>query len=237
MHQPARACSGSDPIVLSLGSWTLKLMSSTKTNISVLTCLVVSGVLAGCASDKAPPAYHTVISYDPTRAQTFLANVPPTNAPSTRDWKTNDVVGVGYGSTGPNVGPPAPTAVGGAVSTPSGMSSGAGSGTSSAAPSAPGTIIGNPPGAGSIGTYPNAPTAPGPINTSPAITPPQTPNGINSGINSTTPFRPSTSLLYPGNATQTGLGFTNASSGVLFTNRYTAPTNPLSSPGLNVPRP
>jgi hypothetical protein len=148
-----------------------------------------------------------------------------------RDWKTNDVAGVGYGSTGPNVAPPAPTTAGGAVSTPSGMSSGAGSGTSSAAPSAPGTIIGNPPGAGSIGTYPNAPTAPGPINTSPAITAPQPA----AGGNSTTPFRPSTSLLYPGNATQTGIGFTNTSSGVLFTNRYTAPTNPLSSPGLNVP--
>jgi hypothetical protein len=207
-------------------------MSSAKTNLCFLGSIAVSAFLAGCASDNSLPPFHTVIRYDPTQAQTYVANVPPTNAPSMRDWKTNNVVGVGYGSTGPNVGPPAPTAVGGAVSTPSGMSSGAGSGTSSAAPSAPGTI-GNPPAAGSIGTYPNAPTAPGPINTSPAITPPQTPNGLNS----TTPFRPSTSLLYPGNATQTGLGFTNTGSGVLFTNRYTAPTNALSSPGLNIPRP
>jgi hypothetical protein len=209
-------------------------MSSAKTKHSVLASILLSGFLVGCAWDNSPPPYHTVIRYDPNQAHPYLSNVPPTNAPSTRDWKTNTVAGVGYGSTAPDAAPPsAPAAVGGAVSSPSGMSSGAGSGTSSPGPSAPGTIIGNPPGTGIIGTSPNAPTVPGPINTSPAITAPQAPTGLNS----TTPFRPTTSLLYPGNNTQTGIGPTNTTSGVLFTNRYIAPTNPLSSPGLTVPRP
>lgn len=93
--------------------------------------LILGGLLAGCAWDNSPPPYHTVIRYDPSRSQTFLSNNPPTNAPSTRDWKTNQVVGVGYGSTGAS----APAATGaaaggiGAASSPSGISTGSGAGT------------------------------------------------------------------------------------------------------------
>src|SRR5690242_134189 len=85
-------------------------------------------LLAGCAWDNSPPPYHTVIRYDPSRAQTFVSNVPATNAPSTQDWKTNQVTGVGYGSTGvttvPNSSATTGAAMGGAASTPSGVSYG-----------------------------------------------------------------------------------------------------------------
>ncbi len=92
--------------------------------------LMLGGLLAGCAWDNSPPPYHTVIRYDPGQSQTLLSDNPPTNTPSTKDWKTNQVVGVGYGSTGAST----PTATGasagglGAASSPSGISTGSGAG-------------------------------------------------------------------------------------------------------------
>src|ERR1051325_424570 len=79
---------------------------------------------AGCAKDTTLPPFHTSIQYDPSRSHTYLSDVPPTNAPSTRDWKTNQAVGVGYGTTG--AGAAIPNATGtaaGAASSPSGASS------------------------------------------------------------------------------------------------------------------
>src|SRR6266487_2942913 len=102
-----QTCSGPNPIVLSLGSSTLKLMSNVKTQLSILGFAVACSLMAGCAWDNSPPPYHTVIRYDPSRAQPSVSNVSQGNAPSTRDWKTNQVSGVGYGSTDPNA--PAPS--------------------------------------------------------------------------------------------------------------------------------
>jgi len=94
--------SGRNPIVLSSVSSTLKLMSNVKTKFSLFGFMAAIGFLAGCAWDNSPPPYHTVIRYDPSRAHPYISNVAPDNAPSTRDWKTNHITGVGYGSTGPN---------------------------------------------------------------------------------------------------------------------------------------
>jgi hypothetical protein len=208
-------------------------MSNVKTRFSFFAFALACSFLASCAWDNSPPPYHTVIHYDPSRAQPFASNIAPANAPSTRDWKTNQVVGVGYGSAGPVTPTTSGQAVGGAASTPSGVSSGGASGTAIPAPasSTPGTIIGNPPGTGIIGTSPiPTPTAtPGPT-TSPAISP-LSPTGPTSttgtGPNLTTPFSVS-----PQSPT-----FTNTGSGALFTNSYTAPTNSFSNPELSVPRP
>jgi hypothetical protein len=196
------------------------------------------GLLAGCAWDNSPPTYHTVIHYDPSRAHTYVSAVSATNAPSMSDWKTNQAVGVGYGSPGPSTPTTSGQAVGGAASTPSGVSYGEAAGTTTTNPTAtpssgtPGTLIGNPANTGTIGNYRTpAPTAtPGPITTSPAISPTQP----TTELNSATPFSVSPSPQTPGFGMP---GITNSGSGVLFTNRFNAPTNSFSSPGLNVPRP
>jgi hypothetical protein len=226
---------GRNPIVLPSGSSTLLLMSSLTTKLALVGFIASFGFLAGCAWDNSPPPYRSVITFDPSRAHTFLSDVPPANAPSTRDWKTNQIVGVGYGSTGPNTPATSGQAAGGAASTPSGVSYGGAGGTTtgpttSPGSGTPGTIVGNPPGTG-IGTYPTpAPTAtPGPLRTSPAISPPPPATGLNSTTPFSSPSSPSPGFSSP--------GITNSGSGALFTNRFTAPTNSFSSPGLNVPKP
>jgi len=174
---------------------------------SVVGVLVISTLVAGCAWDNSPPPYHSVISYDPSRAQTYVSTAETANSPSTSDWKTNQVVGTGYGAT--TGASPSTTggAVGGAVSSPSGVSYGGAAGTGSPAPAAPGTTVGSP------------------STTSPAINPPQPATGFNPTLSS------------PGITLQSPTGFTNTTSGVLFTNHYTAPTNTLPNPSLNIPRP
>jgi hypothetical protein len=213
----------------------VKLMSNAKTGF-ILGLIVVSGLLAGCAWDNSPPPYHSVISYDPSRAQTFVATTP--NTPSTSDWKTNQISGVGYGSAASYHAPPAAQAVGGAVSTPSGITSGGATGTSPTS-GTPGAIIGSPPSSSIIGV-PNSPTLPGPITTSPSISTPQQATIIGPSSTLSTPTTPP---QYPGLSTPTPTGFgpTNTGSGVLFTNTFRAPTNSFTSPSLNpgltTPRP
>lgn len=175
--------------------------------------------VAGCARDTTLPPFHTSIKYDHSRSDTSLSDVPPTDAPSTRDWKTNQVVGVGYGTSGPKTGVSNATGTAaGAASSPSGTNSGAASGVSSGGAGVssstavgstpgsgtPGTIMGNPPGTGTIG---GTPTTPG------------------SSLN-TTPFRSGT-LTSPGFGE---IGVTNRGSGVLFTNTITGQTNFLNRP-------
>lgn len=202
------------------------------TKITSLGFVVFCGFLAGCAWDNSPPPYHTVIHYDPSRAQTYVSAVPPANAPSLSDWKTNQVVGVGYGSPGPSTPTTSGQAVGGAASTPSGVSSGGAAGTTTTGPTptpssgTPGTVIGNP-NTGIIGTYPTpAPT--GPSSTSPAITAPPPSTGLNSPLST-----PGTSPQFPALSAPTPTGPTNTSPGVIFTNRFIAPTNTGLNPGLN----
>jgi hypothetical protein len=180
-----------------------------------LFALAVSVLLAGCAWDNSPPPYHTVIKYDPSRAQTYVSAVPPTNAPSTHDWKTNQVVGVGYGTSAPDAAAPNSGTTGGAVSTPSGVSYGAAAGTAS--PNTPSvTPLANPT----------------PTGTSPSLVP--APSGISapqpaSGLN-----RSSTS---PSLRPQPGIGPTNTGSSLLFTNRLTPLTNSFTPNGLPKPTP
>src|SRR5262245_51965974 len=109
-------------------------MSLSNTKLAFLGLALFCGFLGGCAWDNSPPPYRSVITFDPSRAHTFLSDVPPANAPSTRDWKTNQIVGVGYGSSGPNTPVASGQAVGGAASTPSGVSSGGAAGTATTAP-------------------------------------------------------------------------------------------------------
>src|SRR5436190_11655825 len=131
-------------------------MSSAKIRLTLIG-LVASGLLAGCAWDNSPPPYHSVISYDPSRAQSYVSNLPTTNTPSTSDWKTDEDVGI-YGYSGSYTAPTPPQAVGGAASSPSGISSGTATGTFSPASGTAGAIIGSPP---SSGTSPGTPTLPG----------------------------------------------------------------------------
>src|SRR5437899_2857717 len=117
-------------------------MSNAKARFTLLGLMGISTLLAGCAWDNSAPPYHSVISYDPSPAQSYVSAVPDTNTPSTSDWKTNQVVGGGYGTTGPTTTATPAQPIGGAVSTPSGTSSGTATGT--AVPAAPGTVIGSP---------------------------------------------------------------------------------------------
>jgi hypothetical protein len=196
-------------------------MVNANTNLMFVGLFVVSGLWAGCAWDNSPPPYHSVISFDPSRAHTYVSVVPAKNAPSIRDWKADENVGIdygseGYGAAGPSAAPTASQAVGGAISTPSGASSGGAAGTTSPGSGTPGTIIGTSPSAQPI-------TTPSPITTSPSISPPPSP-GVNSTLSSPT---------YPTFSTPSPTGLTNTSSGVFFTNRFTAPTNTLLNPALN----
>jgi hypothetical protein len=215
-------------------------------NLAVL--VMVSGLVGGCARDHASQPFHSDIRYDRSQSHTYLSEVPPANAPSTRDWKTNQAVGVGYGTTGDATTPNAAqgTAIG-AASTPSGTSSGAGAGVTSGgagvitAPAVgptpgsgtPGTIIGNPPSTGPVGT--SSATPPGStINNGAGINAPSPGTGPNS-----TPFRTGT-LTTPGSLTTPGpnrIGVTNTGPGVLFTNTVTGQTNLLPGTGLNRPIP
>src|SRR5690349_12995261 len=106
-------------------------MSAVRTKLALVGFIASFGFLAGCAWDNSPPPYHSVITFDPSQSKTFLSDVPPSNAPSMRDWKTNQVVGVGYGSSGQNAPATSGQAVGGAASTPSGVSYGGAAGTTS----------------------------------------------------------------------------------------------------------
>jgi outer membrane lipoprotein SlyB len=193
----AKSHSGSDPIVLCSGSRRLKVMENANMNLMFVGLFVVSGLWAGCAWDNSPPPYHSVISYDPSRAHNYVSVVPVKNAPSIRDWKADEDVGIdygskGYGAAGPSAAPTAGQAAGGAVSTPSGASSGGAAGTTTQTTSAPPS------------------------------------NGLNSTLS-----RP-TSTQYPTFSTSSP---TNTSSGVIFTNRYAAPSNSLLSPGSGTPTP
>jgi hypothetical protein len=184
---------------------------------------VASGLLAGCAWDNSAPPYHSVISYDPSRAQSYVSTVPSTNTPSTSDWKTNQVVGGGYGTTGPTTTAIPAQPIGGAVSTPSGVSSGTAAGTGApAAPAARGTIIGSPQATG-ISPSPSATPTSSPINTSAGVTIPQPGAGLN-------PF----SISSPQNSslgTQPGMNATNTGSSLLYTNRFPLLTNSFSPGG------
>jgi hypothetical protein len=208
-------------------------MDDSKTKLTLVGVVVACGFLAGCAWDNSPPPYHSVIHYDPSRAQTYVANVAPTNAPSTRDWKTNQIVGVGYGTTGPNsTAAPAPgEATGGAASTPSGVSYGAGAGTPTPASGTPGTII-NPSATAPIGTSPTAAPTTGPINTSPSVTGPQLGTGLN-----TTPYQPSSTPSPSRGSQPSGIGVTNTGSSFILTNRLGPLTNSFTPNGLNRPTP
>jgi hypothetical protein len=201
--------------------------------------LAAGALLAGCAWDNSPPPFHSVLKYDPSRAQTFLSNVPPTNAPSTQDWKTNQVAGLGYGSSASSA-PPAntagPAAVG-AASSPSGVSTGAATGTApagigvGAAPGtgAPGTIIGSPTGT-IIGTTPSA----GPIG--PSLNPSaQTGPSVGTGLAPVTPLGTGSLTPSPAPSTFTGSTFTNTASSPIFTNTLPPQTNLL--PGFSRPTP
>lgn len=219
------------------GKLDLRLMGNVKTQLSYFGFALACGLLAGCASNNSLPPFHTVIHYDPSQAKTYVSAVPSANAPSMSDWKTNQIVGVNYGSPGPSTPTTSGQAVGGAASTPAGVSYGGAAGTTtttSPTPTpgsgAPGTVIGNPPSTGIIGTYPTlAPT--GPITTSPAATtPPST--GLNSPLSV-----PSSTPQFPALSTPTPTGPTNTSPGVIFTNRFIAPTNTGLNPGLNNPIP
>jgi hypothetical protein len=190
-------------------------MGNANMNLMFVGLFVVSGLWAGCAWDNSPPPYHSVISYDPSRAQHYVSVEPVKNAPSIRDWKADEDVGIdyggkGYGAAGPSAAPTAGQAAGGAVSTPSGVSSGGAAGTTTPPSGTPGTLIGSPPNTGVSGASPG----PAPITTSPALSAPLSP-----GVTST----PSPT------------GPTNTSSGVIFTNRYAAPSNSLLSPGSGTP--
>ena len=205
-------------------------MGDSKTKLILVGFVAVCALLAGCAWDNSPPPYHSVIHYDPSRAQTYVSNIPSTNAPSTRDWKTNQIVGVGYGTTGPNPAVTTGQAVGGAVSTPSGVSYGTGAGTPTTASGTPGTII-NPSATAPIGTSPSAAPTTGPINTSSSVTAPQLGTGL-----TTTPYQPS-STLSPPLGTQPGTGVTNTGSSLILTNRFSPLTNSFTPNGLNTPSP
>lgn len=198
--------------------------------------LATGALLAGCAWDNSPPPFHTVIRYDPSRAQTFLASVPPTNAPSTRDWKTNQVVGVDYGNSASSA-PPANTggAEGvGAASSPSGISTGGGAGTATTATgigtgpgtsapagtAAPGSIISSPPGTGIIGTTPSAAPASTSSNPSARSSP-----SVGTGPAPVTRLGTGTLPNNPGVNTFGGIGVTNTGSSVTPPNTLTGQTN------------
>jgi hypothetical protein len=202
-------------------------MGDAKTKLALVGFAVACGFLAGCAWDDSSPPYHTVIHYDPSRAQTYVSNIPSTNTPSTTDWKTNEDVGVGYGTTGPNAAAAPGAATGGAASTPSGVSYGTGSGTPTTASGTPGTII-NPSTTAPIGTSPSAAST---INTGPSVTGPQLGAGLN-----TTPYQPS-STPSPSLGTQPGIGVTNTGSSGIPTNRFAPLTNSFAPNGLNRPSP
>lgn len=214
------------------------MQRANKISVRTLTgLLVLGGFMAGCASDNSPPPFHTAIHYDPSQSHTYVSAVPPTNAPSTRDWKTNQVVGLDYGTSGNATAPTAaPGAAVGAASTPSGTSSGAAAGTSggagvSTAPvsasGAPGAIIGTPTST-VIGPAPSTITPGSTINTGTGQTAPSVGTGLNS-----TPFRAST-LTPPGLSVT---GYTNSGTGVTLTNTITGQTNLLPGSGLNRPSP
>jgi hypothetical protein len=205
-------------------------MGDSKTKLALGGFVVACGFLAGCAWDNSAPPYHTVIRYDPSRAQTYVSNIPSTNAPSTSDWKTNEDVGVGYGTAGPNAAATTGQAAAGAASTPSGVSYGAGAGTTTTGSGAPGTI-GNTPATGAIGTSPSAAPTTGTINTSPGVTGPQLGTGLN-----TAPYQPS-SIQSLSLGTQPGIGVTNTGSSLILTNRLTPLTNSFTPNGLSRPTP
>jgi hypothetical protein len=197
------------------------------TSIRNFTSLVVlAGLLAGCAWDNSPPPYHSVINYNPNRSQTLLSSNPTTNTPSTKDWKTNQVVGVGYGSTGSSA--PAANGVGagavGAASSPSGISTGAGAGTA-----APGTGIGTAPAISPTpAATPSAASFSGGLNSGSAVRP-----QVGTGLGPVTPL--GTGFLPSGPALAPGIGLTNSASSVTITNTLTGQTNLL--PGLSRPTP
>jgi hypothetical protein len=222
------------------------MQRANKISVRTLTgLLVLGGFMAGCASDNSPPPFHTAITYDPSQSHTYVSAVPPTNAPSTRDWKTNQIVGLDYGTSGnataPNAAPGAAGAGVGAASTPSGTSSGSaagvtggGAGVSTApalapapASGAPGAIIGTPTST-VIGPAPSTITPGSTINTGTGQTAPSVGTGLNS-----TPFRAST-LTPPGLSVT---GYTNSGTGVTLTNTITGQTNLLPGSGLNRPSP
>lgn len=197
--------------------------------IKIAVGLMLGGWLAGCAWDNSPPPYHSVINYDPNRSQTFLSSNPPTNAPSTRDWKTNRVAGVGYGSTGSS----APAANGvapgvGAASSPSGVSTGAGVGTATTGTGVGATpAIGPAPGAAAM---PSAgPTGSG-LNSGTGIRP-----QVGTGSGPVTPLGTGFLPTSPGLAPAPGIGFTNTGPTGIGTNTVTGQTNLL--PGLPRPTP
>jgi len=212
-------------------------------NLNLFGLLVLSAFIAGCANDSLPP-FHSSIQYNPSQSHTFLSDMPPTNAPSTRDWKTNQSVGVGYSTTGEQ--PAVPTAAG-AASTPSAASSGSATGVTSggagvstapgagttAGTAAPGPIIGNPSSTGIIGTSPPAAPPTSTISPGTGLSSPSPGTGFSSNPN---PFRtanPPTSTS-PTSSGLNGIGFTNTVPGTTFTNIIPAQTNFL--PGLNRPQ-
>jgi hypothetical protein len=214
--------------------------------------LVASTLFAvgGCASDTTLPPFHTSVKYDPSHSHTYLSEVPPTNAPSTRDWKTNQLVGVRYGtSQAEGAAPNGTGTAAGAASSPSGTSSGSAGGVTtgagvSAAPGVgptpgsgtPGTIVGNPPGTGIVGGAPTLAPAPSrAVNPSAGVISPSISTGLSSPASglSSTPLQPGT-LASPGIG---GIGITNRPSVLLFTNTVIGQTNSLPGTGLNRPGP
>jgi len=93
--------------------------------------MVLLVVVASCARDHALQPFRTQISFDRSRSHPFISDVPPSNAPSTRDWKTNQDVGAGYGTTSSTAAPQNVASPSGAASTPSGTSSGTATGVTS----------------------------------------------------------------------------------------------------------
>jgi hypothetical protein len=188
--------------------------------------------LASCAWDNSPPPFNTVIKYDPIRAHTFVSNNPPTNAPSTRDWKTNQVAGVGYGSSSASPANSSAAEAAGAASSPSGISTGSGAGTAGAG----GVTAGSGAAAGVatpgsiIGTSPNAGPTSSSLNSSAGTSP-----SIGTGLRPVTPLGTGTLPTTPPLNTFGGTGITNTGSGRIFTNTLTGPTNLL--PGFSRPTP
>src|SRR5262245_14830030 len=191
-------------------------MRNAGTRFTLFGLTAVCGLLGGCAWDNSPPPYRSVITYDPSRAQTYVSTVPETNAPSTDDWKTNQMVGVGYGTTGPTGAAIPAQPNGGAVSTPSGTSYGTAAGTAPPAPAAPGAIIGSPSTTGLSPSPGTTPTS-GPINTSSGVTSPQPSAGLNSS-----------SVTSPQNSPFSTQPPTNTSSSLFYTNRFSPLTNSFS---------
>src|SRR5439155_51253 len=107
-------------------------------------------------------------------AHTYVSAVPAKNVPFIRDWKTDEDVGIDYGSKGYGaVGFFVSQVVGGVAFIFFGVFLGGVAGTTSFASAVPGSIIGNPP---------NIKTSP---NTQPITTPTQITTTPTTRLNST----------------------------------------------------